>query len=324
MFGSNIWRTSILGATANERVEEAIRVLGIGIKARWTTPVVRMVTGRTATRYLLVHFTNSDDGRDLMKSCQWSLFPDGDFRVRSTSDPWQPLLFELEANMAPVREWALAKLKERPTRWSELHAAVRAEDWLETHVNEVVKQLKKEGRIAADPVPEGRKRARSRSLRIRFFDWPVEGLRRGNVRRRQTLASAARLDRFRYLAMLPPDDYARAAHEADAHIQMVIANVALLSGEARVTGEIVRVFRGAAALHGTAASLWVACDRPEDWAPEGLGRVPTESLRAGRVIEAYMKATPDGYEVVLDLCVIIDHPSEVPQLPDYVGGPSIT
>ena len=124
--------------------------------------------------------------------------------------------------------------------------------------------------------------------------------------------------------MIPPDEYACAAHEADAHIQVVIANVALLPDEARVTGEVVRVFRGAAALHGATASLAVPCDRPEDWAPDGLGRVPAESLRSGRVIEAYVKATPNGYEVVLDLCGVIDDPSDVPQLPDYVGGPSVT
>ncbi|NOT26823.1 MAG: three-Cys-motif partner protein TcmP [Acidobacteria bacterium] len=160
VFGSSLWRTDIRGTTPSERIAEAIRVLGMGIKALWTTPVVRMVTGGTATRYLLVHFTNSDNGRDLMKSCRWSLFPDGDFRVRSTRNPDQPMLFEPEANMAPVREWVIAMLKERPMRWKELHDAVRAEDWLETHVNEVMKQLKKEGRIAADTVP-GRSEARS-------------------------------------------------------------------------------------------------------------------------------------------------------------------
>ena|SRR2546422_2801592 len=102
VFGSELWRTEIVGTTPDERIGQAIRVFGMGIKARWTTPVVRMVTGGTATRYLLVHFTNSDDGRDLMKSCRWSLFPDGDFRVRKSDDLGQSSLFELEANLDPV------------------------------------------------------------------------------------------------------------------------------------------------------------------------------------------------------------------------------
>ena len=159
VFGSDLWRGEIVGTTPDERIEQAIRVLGMGIKSRWTTPVVRMVTGGAATRYLLVHFTNSDDGRDLMKYCRWSLFPDGDFRVRKATYG-QPTLFEPEANLRPVREWVLGKLRQKPMRWKELHEAVRPEDWLETHVNEVVKQLRKDGMITVDPVP-GKTPARS-------------------------------------------------------------------------------------------------------------------------------------------------------------------
>lgn len=94
-----------------------------------------------------------------MKSCRWSLFPDGDFRVRKATYG-QPTLFEPEANLSPVREWVLGKLRQKPMRWQELHDAVRPEDWLETHVNEVVKQLKKDGMITVDPVP-GKTPARS-------------------------------------------------------------------------------------------------------------------------------------------------------------------
>lgn len=160
VFGSSLWRTNVVGATTGDRIEQAVQLLGSAVKARWTTPVVRMVTGGAATRYLLVHFTNSDDGRDLMKACQWSLFRDGDFRVHRASNPDQPRLFEPEADLAPLRDWVISKLKERPMRWKELHQAVRAEDWLETHLNEVVKQLKKDGKIVNDVVP-GRSEARS-------------------------------------------------------------------------------------------------------------------------------------------------------------------
>ena len=38
---------------------------------------VNVVTGGQATRYVLLHLTNSDDGRDLMKECAWSVSPAG-------------------------------------------------------------------------------------------------------------------------------------------------------------------------------------------------------------------------------------------------------
>jgi hypothetical protein len=71
-----------------------------------------------------------------MKSCRWSLFPDGDFRVKKSDNPNQTTLFGSEVNLDPVRAWVIGKLNQKAMRWQELHAAVREEDWLETHVNE--------------------------------------------------------------------------------------------------------------------------------------------------------------------------------------------
>jgi hypothetical protein len=65
-------------------------------------------------------------------------------------------LIQPEPDLAPLREFVLARLALRPERWQELHAAVRSEWWLNKHVNEVVRALKQEGVIVADPVP-GRK-----------------------------------------------------------------------------------------------------------------------------------------------------------------------
>ena len=85
----------------DERIDQAIEVMRRRFGARWATPVVRMVTGGAATRYVLVHFTKKDDGRDLMKNCRWSIFPDGDFRVRRNEELGQATLFE--ANLEPAR-----------------------------------------------------------------------------------------------------------------------------------------------------------------------------------------------------------------------------
>jgi hypothetical protein len=51
-----------------------------------------------------------------------------------------------------LRDWILNRLSRRPERWQDLHAAVRPEWWLPKHINELVRELKKEGTIAADPV----------------------------------------------------------------------------------------------------------------------------------------------------------------------------
>lgn len=158
IFGCGDWRTDVVADTMDERIEQATEVLRRRFGARWATPVVRMVTGGTATRYVLVHFTKSDDGRDLMKNCRWSIFPDGEFRVRKKDDhPGQATLFEPEADLEPVRKWVLGQLQQGPLRWTDLLTAVRAEDWLEKHVNETVRALKAERKITHSPIPTGRK-----------------------------------------------------------------------------------------------------------------------------------------------------------------------
>ena len=67
------------------------------------------------------------------------------------SDPVATRLAGTKAERGPLFGSAL---------WKDSHEAARPEDWLETYVNEVVKQLKKDGMIAVDPVP-GKTPARS-------------------------------------------------------------------------------------------------------------------------------------------------------------------
>ena len=152
VFGSGDWRTEIVGAGVDDRLNEAIPLLARATGAKWWTSAVRMVTAGHATRYLLLHLRNSDDGRDLMKECSWKIFPDGEFVARRSDNPDQPFLFEREPDRIPLRNWILGRLTQHPHRWRELHDAVRGEWWLEKHVNTAVKDLKQEGRIAADPV----------------------------------------------------------------------------------------------------------------------------------------------------------------------------
>lgn len=120
--------------------------------------------------------------------------------------------------------------------------------------------------------------------------------------------------------MLPPEEYERAAREADYHVQVLISSIAVVDAEATVSGGVVRVYRGPAELAGTSMTLRVQCAEPDDdWAPDGLGRIPAESLRVGRVIEAYVDATPAGCEVALGLCTLSDSATDSPQLRGYAN-----
>ena len=148
IFGGDGWRT-ITADTMSQRAEQATDLLARVIGARWSTHV-HMTSGGTTTRYLLLHLTNHDQGRDLMKECMWKVAPDGGFKVRRSDDPRQSLLIEPQPDLTPLREWLLNKLHEGPRRWSELEAAIRGELWLSTHLKKLIRDLRGQTTIVAD------------------------------------------------------------------------------------------------------------------------------------------------------------------------------
>ncbi len=149
IFGGDDWRTEITAPDVNERMNQAVRLLARKIGAKWWT-YVRMVSGGTATRYILLHLTNHDKGRDLFKDCVWSIIPEGGFEVLKSEDPRQLVLIERVPNFAPLRAWVLQRLGERPCRWSELEESVRATHWRTTHLNDMVRELRRNGTIVAE------------------------------------------------------------------------------------------------------------------------------------------------------------------------------
>ena len=141
VFADESWR-AIDGETPDERIDQAMRLLSDMIGAKWHTHF-RMTTGGSATRYVLLHLTNHDAGRDLMKECMWRAAPGGDFEVRQCDDPRQPLLITPEPDLEPLRKWILERLRHRACGKDELERELRSQPWLVTHLNKVLRLLLK-------------------------------------------------------------------------------------------------------------------------------------------------------------------------------------
>ena len=148
IFAGDDWRM-IDGDAANERMDQAVRLLSNRIGAKWHT-YIRMTSGGDAVRYLLLHLTNHPDGRELMKECIWKVAPDGGFDVRQRDDHRQPLLIKPKPDLTPLREWLLERLRQRPYTKSELDDELRLELWLPTHLRTIVKRLRKDHEIEID------------------------------------------------------------------------------------------------------------------------------------------------------------------------------
>lgn len=149
IFDGSEWKDRVSSDDFDERANQAINLLREKIGAKWVTHI-RMLGDNDVTRYLLMHLTNHDAGRDLMKAWMWKVCPDGGFYVRKTDDPAQQFLITPEPDLGPLAEWLRCRLSAGPRRWKELIAEVREQVWLPTHLNKVIRELRRKKELVAD------------------------------------------------------------------------------------------------------------------------------------------------------------------------------
>lgn len=146
IFDGPDWRSTVSADSSDGRAEQAVNLLASKVGGRWPT-FIRMLGENRATRYILLHLTNHDEGRDLMKECMWKVCPEGGFFARKTDDPAQQVLITPEPNLHPLQSWVVDQLREAPMRWSEVLVRARPTLWRETHVNRVIRSLRERGEI---------------------------------------------------------------------------------------------------------------------------------------------------------------------------------
>jgi three-Cys-motif partner protein len=151
VFGNDQWRTRIVADTADERASQAVELMREAYGAQWAT-TVRMIGANGHTRYMLVHFTNHEDGRDLMKDAIWKVCPG--YQARRSDNPNQTLLLAVEPDLADLENWTLSALAVEPLRWATLTARIRGELWRHVHLNSVIRSLRNDGRIVASDYGE--------------------------------------------------------------------------------------------------------------------------------------------------------------------------
>ena len=154
VFDGAEWRSRITSSDFDIRADQAINLLAEKVSAKWPT-YIRMLGDNNATRYLLLHLSNHDAGRDLMKDCMWAVCPDGGFYVRKTDDPAQQLLITPEPDLAPLGKWVFNHLSGEPKKWNKLLDELRSEIWRPPHLAAVLRDLKRRNLIVADEY-EGR------------------------------------------------------------------------------------------------------------------------------------------------------------------------
>jgi len=145
------WREAITADDHDTRAEQLLELIDNSVRCKWMTSV-QMLGANQTTNYVLAHLTNHKAGRDLMKQVMWKVCPshDGVFVARKTDDPAQGVLLRIEPDLQPLAGLVLSALRTGPLRWKQFHVMIRDTSWLPKHVNQVIRELRRSGKIDWD------------------------------------------------------------------------------------------------------------------------------------------------------------------------------
>jgi three-Cys-motif partner protein len=148
ILGGGEWRTRVNSSDHNVRADQVLRLIREQVDTRWMT-TVRMLGPNGAPKYFLIHLTNHEAGRDLMKEAMWKVCPriDGTFVARQSDDPAQGVLLALEPDLRPLATWVIDALRKGPVRWQAFDTPIRETLWMPKHLNAVISDLRRAGVI---------------------------------------------------------------------------------------------------------------------------------------------------------------------------------
>jgi three-Cys-motif partner protein len=147
VFDGDRWRT-ITAEGADRRAEQCADLFRQMTGAQWGTYLRMLDNGRV--RYFLLHLTNHPEGRDLMKECMWKACPDGGFYASKSDSPRQVILLQPEPDFRPLHDWAVERLSAGQKHWQTLTNELREELWLDKHLKEVLRDMKKTGKLKCE------------------------------------------------------------------------------------------------------------------------------------------------------------------------------
>ena len=145
------WKSRIRAGTSEARVDEVAELYQEVTNATWPTYLRMFDNNRT--RYFLLHLTNHPKGRNLMKDCMWKICPEaagsGRFFARKFEGGGQ-LALTFEPDVSQLKTWVRAQLGSGSVQYEQLEGALLPELWRNTHLKDMIRDLRKSGAVKAD------------------------------------------------------------------------------------------------------------------------------------------------------------------------------
>lgn len=148
LFGCPDWRRLRKIEDHKKRSEEAIKLFGNQLLAEYVTHMY-MRSGNGVLKYALIHATNHDSGRELMKDTIWRVVPDGTFSANEKRSPDQPVLLVPEPDLKPFEQKIIKNFSGRSIDTNHLYDWLLDETYIKKHLHKILRKLRNSGIITS-------------------------------------------------------------------------------------------------------------------------------------------------------------------------------
>lgn len=146
LFGTQMWKNARTINDYSEREQFILNIFSSKLSAKYITPM-QMLSSTNTTKYVLIHATNHQSGRDLMKQAVWSVSPEGYFAASEKDDPNQLILLKTDPDLFPLKRKLLQIFRKQTVSIQELHHWLRGEIYLDKHLHMILRELRDNGEV---------------------------------------------------------------------------------------------------------------------------------------------------------------------------------
>lgn len=143
LFGCTDWRKLVSIQNYSERADATISLFASQLKARFVTHM-RMMGSSNTLKYVLLHATNHEAGRRLMKDAMWATAPEGSFTASERDNPDQLLLLVQDPDLRPLEDALWKAFCGQTVSMEELYDWLLGELYLDKHLHKVLNRYRKE------------------------------------------------------------------------------------------------------------------------------------------------------------------------------------
>ena len=144
LFGTHEWRKLVDIHDYKTRVKQTIRLYAEQLSAQYVT-TMKKKKKNNAVKYVLIHATNHQKGRELMKGTLWAVTPDGTFTAHELHTPEQLVLLAPEPDLRLLKNNLSREFAGQTIRMEQLYEWLLDTLYLRKHLHQILREMRKEG-----------------------------------------------------------------------------------------------------------------------------------------------------------------------------------